>query len=221
MKLTDTLAEQEIIERLIEDTKPPVPAGCELLHFLLMTPFRYSATNPFGSRFRRPNAPHGVFYSSEQVTTGVAEVAFYRLLFFVESPATAWPRNPGEYTGFAVEISTERALDLTAPNFVDAEKLHHLVDYAASQAFADSARQASIEVLKYRSVRDSQGQPNFAILSPRAFAQNEPVDRQSWKIHLDFNGVRALCEAPRLSLAFDRDAFSRDPRLAGFNWVRE
>lgn len=220
MKLTDTLAEQEIVERLIDETKPPVPAGCEALHFLLMTPFRYSATNPFGSRFRRPNAPDGVFYSAGHPTTAIAEMAFYRLLFFAESPGTPWPQNPGEYTGFAVEISTQRTLDLTVRPFIEHAQLYDLVEYTTAQALADSAREAAIEVLKYTSVRDPERKPNFAILSARAFARNEPVDRQSWKLHLDSNGVRAVCEAPRMSIAFDRDAFSADPRMKDFIWRR-
>ncbi|MBR0884472.1 hypothetical protein ABIF65_009439 [Bradyrhizobium japonicum] len=220
MKVTDTLAEQEILERLIDETKPSVPAGCEALHFLLMTPFRYSAKNPNGSRFRRPNAADGVFYAAEHSGTAIAEMAFYRLLFFAESPGTPWPQNPGEYTALAVEIATNRALDLTAPPFIDHAPLYDLVDYTTAQAVADSAREAAIQVIKYTSVRDPEKGPNFAILSPEAFAKHEPVDRQSWKLHLDSNGVRAVCEAPRISIAFDRDAFRADSRVKDFVWAR-
>ena len=78
MKITDTLAEQTLLEDLLEDTKPPVPRDCVHLHFLLMTPFRYSATNPFGSRFRKPFAEHGVFYAAEHPATARAETAFHR-----------------------------------------------------------------------------------------------------------------------------------------------
>lgn len=220
MKVTDTLAEQEILERLIDETKPSVPPGCEALHFLLMTPFRYSATNPFGSRFRRANAPEGVFYAAERPGTAIAEMAFYRLLFFAESPETPWPQNPGEYTGFAVEIATDRTLDLTISPFIDHAALYDLVDYAAAQALADSARQAAILVIKYASVRDPERGPNYAVLNPSVFAKPEPVDRQSWKLHLDSNGVRAVCEAPRESIAFDQNTFSADPRLKDFKWKR-
>ena len=140
MKLTDSLDEQDILEQIIEATKPAIPAGCEGLDFLLMTPFRYSVRNPIGSRFRRPHAPLGVFYASEHAATAVAEMAFYRLLFYAESPATPYPDNPGEYTGFAVEIAGDRALNLTAPPFADDGRLYHLSDYSHSQGFADQAR---------------------------------------------------------------------------------
>src|SRR5262245_40551809 len=97
MKLSDTLEEQEVLERLIDETKPAIPDECRHLDFLLFTPFRYSPY-PFDSRFRRAGSTHGVFYSSEVPETAVAEISFHRLLFFLDSPATPWPANPGEYT---------------------------------------------------------------------------------------------------------------------------
>jgi hypothetical protein len=220
MKVTDTSEEQDVLEQIIEATKPPIPSGCERLDFLLMTPFRYSATNPNGSRFRRPNSALGVFYASEHAATAVAEMAFYRLLFFAESPATPYPRNPGEYTGFAVEVAGDRALNLTVAPFANDSQLYHLWDYSHSQGFADQAREARIGLIRYLSLRDPEHRSNFAVLSPAAFARPDPVGRQSWKLHVDANGVRAVCESPRVSIAFDRAAFSADPRLKDFRWAR-
>src|ERR1700751_4596827 len=65
-KITDPLAEQEILENLLEETKPPVPEDCAHLHFLLLTPFRYSARNPYGSRLPRPQPGNGGFYAAGQ-----------------------------------------------------------------------------------------------------------------------------------------------------------
>ena len=53
MKLVDTLAEQSLLESILDASKPPVPPECERLHYLLSTPFRYGAPYPSGSRFRR------------------------------------------------------------------------------------------------------------------------------------------------------------------------
>ena len=61
MALVDTLDEQHVLERLLDDGKPPVPDGRRALHYLLFTPFRYPPP-PGGSRFRGPNDP-GVFYA--------------------------------------------------------------------------------------------------------------------------------------------------------------
>ena len=89
MKIVDTLAEQSLLETLLERTKPPVPAECRDLHYLLATPFRYGAPYPSGSRFRRAGFTPGVFYGSTTPATAVAEIAFHRLLFFADSPADA------------------------------------------------------------------------------------------------------------------------------------
>ncbi len=78
MKLTDLLEDQQIPENLIEETKPTIPEECRHLDFLLFTPFRYSASNPRGSRFRRPFAAHGVFYAAQHPQTAIAETVFYR-----------------------------------------------------------------------------------------------------------------------------------------------
>jgi RES domain len=115
MKLVDSLGEQDVLENLIEQTKPAYPVECGGLHYLFKTPFRYGAAYPSGSRFRRAGLTPGVYYASEEPRTAVAEMAFYRLLFFAESPETQWPTNPSEYTGFSAALQTRRMLDLTAP----------------------------------------------------------------------------------------------------------
>src|SRR5271170_7471491 len=113
LKLVDSISEQELLEELIERTKPPLPPECRGLHYLLSTPFRYGAVYPKGSRFRPAGMTEGVFYGSEMPHTAVAEMAFYRLLFFAESPNTPWPANPGEYTAFSAKYRTKKAIDLT------------------------------------------------------------------------------------------------------------
>src|SRR6266700_924670 len=109
LKLVDSVGDQVLLEDLIETTKPPVPPGCRDLHYLLSTPFRYGAAYPNGSRFRCTGMSEGVFYASETPQTAIAEIAFYRLLFYAESPDTPWPVNPAEYTAFSVKYATERA----------------------------------------------------------------------------------------------------------------
>mgnify|MGYP000468687130 CR=1 FL=1 len=220
MKLTDSLEEQAILEDLIEETKPPVPPDCNRLHFLLMTPFRHSRQNPWGSRFRRPNAEAGVFYAAEHPETAIAETVFHRLRFFADSPDTPWPQNAAEYSAFAVEVRSQRAIDLTALSRDELTDILDPVDYAAGQALGERAREDGVELIRYSSVRDPERRPNLAVLTPIAFAKAEPVGRQTWRIYLDRNGARALCEAPTLSLAFARDAFNADPRMVTFVWDR-
>ncbi len=220
MKLTDSLEEQAILEGLIEETKPPVPPECDGLHFLLMTPFRYSRQNPWGSRFRKPNAESGVFYAAESSETAIAETVFHRLRFFADSPETPWPQNAAEYTAFSVEVHSERALDLTALSRDELTGVLDPRDYSAGQALSEKARETGIEIIRYPSVRDPDHRANLAVLTPAAFAKFEPTGRQTWRIYLDGNGARAICESPNLSLAFARDAFDGDPRMTEFVWDR-
>src|SRR5258708_21928095 len=157
LKLVDSVDEQETLEDLIQATKPALPPECQHLHYLLSTPFRYGAVYPTGSRFRRAGLTEGVFYAAEARQTAVAEIAFYRLLFYAESPDTPWPANPAEYTAFSAEFATRKAVDLTKVRYAkDQAQWTQLTDYASCQALADVARAARVEVVRYMSVRDPQ-----------------------------------------------------------------
>jgi hypothetical protein len=219
MKLTDTLEEQQLLEELIEASKPPMPAACRSLDYLLSAPFRYRPY-PHGSRFRRANQPEGVYYAADAVETAVAEVAFYRLLFFAESSGTPWPENPAEYTAFSARFAVERGIDLTAaPYAAQAETWSQPTDYGPCQALADAARADGVAAIRYASVRDPGRGANLALLTCKAFASRRIVDRQTWRIHPGSAGIRAIREFPTLRLAFTREAFD-DPRLAGMAWER-
>ncbi len=219
MALVDTLEEQALLEDIIDQSKPVVPVECRQLHYLLFTPFRYGAPYPKGSRFRRAGLSPGAFFASKDAPTAVAEMAFHRLLFYAESPATPWPTTIGEFTAFAVKFSTRSSIDLMAPPFDrDAVKWQSPEDYSHCQSLADAAREAGIEAIRYQSAR-SDGK-NIALLTCRAFAEREPHERHAWRMHVGAAGVRALCPAQERRLAFDRAFFARDPRIAALNWNR-
>ncbi len=215
MKLVDDIDEQALLENLLEETKPAYPPECEGLDYLLKTPFRYGAAYPHGSRFRRAGKTAGVFYAAFEISTAIAEMAFYRLLFFAESPATPLPSNPAEYTAFAVPIDSGKILDLTAAPF-DRNRVawEDRLDYAACQSFAEVARSAGAEAIVYRSVRDPQEGPNIALLTASAFAATEPSERQTWRIRLSRAGVQAIRNYPLLRLGFSITEFADDPRIA-------
>jgi hypothetical protein len=220
-KLTDTTAEQILLEELIENTKPNIPSECRHLNFLLATPFRYGAPYPQGSRFRKPGLTPGVLYASENVDTAIAELCFHRLLFYFDSPGTKWPEEAGEYTAFAFEYATASAIDLTHGPFDSrSEFWMHLNRYEACQELAELARQNDIDLIRYASVRDPRHKLNLAVLHCRVFARSEPVDRHTWRILIGRNGTRALCEMPAGSIDFDRDAFLPDQRIAAATWER-
>lgn len=214
MKLADSLEEQYLLEQFLEETKPPLQDGCDRLDYLLFSPFRYSRNNPYASRFRRPMSPQGVFYASASPETAVAEMVFYRLLFFAESPETPLPGNPAEYTAFAVQICARSSIDLTrAPMNVYSSIWTDPQDYSQCHMLADSARAENVQVIGYHSIRDRQHRLNYAILTPEAFSQPTPVAVQSWRIDLRPDGVLAKCEAPNTGISFSRSDFDIDSRM--------
>jgi hypothetical protein len=97
----------------------------------------------------------------------------------------------------------------------------HLTDYRHCQAFADTARAAKVEVIRYTSARDPGRGMNLAMLTSRAFANSKPIDQQTWRIRLSEAGAQAICEAPRSGVTFDRSTFAADPRIAKLRWVRK
>lgn len=219
MKLVDNPAEQEILERLLDESKPPVPQECQHLHWLLFTPFRYEARGD--SRFRRQGRTPPVFYAAENVDTAITEFSFWRLLFFAESPETPWPRNPLEATAFSVRYQTETCLDLTAPPYDDrAENWCHPTDYTATHAVADEARGLGCGAIRSWSARARGREYNVSLLSCAAFRDHVPIQQQSWHVLLRPAGVSARCETPESSLHFNRDYFDRDPRVARLDWER-
>jgi len=214
-KIVDSLDEQTLLEAILEDAKPPVPPRCRHLDYLLATPFRYQAY-PRGSRFRRAGLTLGVWYGAERPETAAAEMGFYRLLFFAESPATPFPANAGEYSAICARLATGSALDLTAGALAADQALWtHLTDYGPCQALADAARTAAGALLRYRSVRDPDQGSNIAVLDCAAFADPAPtIERQTWRIYLSPSAVLVQREFPRRDIEISIAAFAVDPRIA-------
>jgi len=194
-KLGDTLEEHDLLETLLDADKPPYPPEAEGLHYLLKTPFRYHPPAPYGSRFRRYLVDSGVFYASEQIRTALAEFAYWRVKFFRDAPDAALPRLEERLTVFSARYATQRQLDLTrAPLNKDRNRWIKPDDYGDTQALADRARQAGIEVIRYESVRDAEHEANIALLTAKAFAGKKPQTQQTWFLYLaptEINFTRA------------------------------
>ncbi|MEM7460254.1 MAG: RES family NAD+ phosphorylase [Pseudomonadota bacterium] len=220
LRLVDDLEDQALLEDILEDTKPPVPAACEGLHWLYMTPFRYGLY-PNGSRFRRAGHSDGVYYVSEQQDTAVIETAFHLLLFYADSPETPFPRQPTEHTCFDVPISTDRAVDLTHAPFAEQAKLWmDPNDYGPTQDLEALARQNDIDLIRYASVRDPGRKPNAALLTCNGFAAQSPSRQHTWRLWFNKTGIHAICEFNKDRFSLPTDVFVSDDRFAGFNWLR-
>lgn len=184
-KLVDTVAEHDLLEILLDQGKPPYPPEAEGLHYLLKTPFRYHPPAPQGSRFRRYLADSGVFYASEETRTALAELAYWRLKFFRDAPDALLPRQEERLTVFSTRYATRQQLDLTqAPLSKDRKRWTKRDDYSDTQALAERARRAGVEVFRYESVRDAQRGANVALLTAKAFAAKKPQTQQTWFLYL-------------------------------------
>jgi RES domain len=178
--LVDSLAEQAQLEQILDDAKPRLPRAASALHYLLATPFRYPPL-PGGSRFRAPHQP-GVFYGADEQRTACAELGYWRWRFLRDSPAlTAIEGRP--QTVFRVSIATAHAVDLRAAPFKkSAATWTNATDYVGCQGFADTARAAQVEAIRYASVRDPLHAGAIALLTPKAFAAKEPLESQTWSL---------------------------------------
>ena len=183
MKIVDSLAEQELLEEIIEQGKPSVPSEAAGLHYLLSTPFRYQTCSPEGSRFRALY-DLGVFYGAERVKTAAAEIG-YRRWRFLQDSAGLDRLPPAHFTAFSVPV-TGKIVDLQNSPF-DRDMLlwTHPDDYGATQAFARVARQANLAAILYQSVRDPEAHSCIAVLTPSAFAAKSPDNTmQTWTLTL-------------------------------------
>ena len=192
MKIVDTLEEQDLLESLLESSKPAQDALTRKLDYLLATPFRY-APLPGGSRFRGMNDP-GVFYGAESVSTAAAELGYWRWRFLRDA-VDLERLQPVAHTAFRADIATD-AVDLRQPPFVaDQTVWEHPNDYQATQAFARVTREAGVGAILYRSVRDPEHGGCTALLTPTGFASPKPHGQtQTW-----------FLAVTRLSISWRRD----------------
>jgi hypothetical protein len=186
--LVDTLAEQALLEELLERSKPPLDGATAGLHYLLATPFRYPPL-PWGSRFGSRFEP-SLFYAARTVDTVLAEGAFYRFVFWTGMAMPPSAPLHTRHTVFAAVIDTARGLALHAPPF-DAHEaaLTDKRDYAATQALGSALRLAGFEAFEYVSARDPARGHNVALFTPRAFAAPAPARLDEWLCDSDAERV--------------------------------
>jgi hypothetical protein len=177
--LVRTLAEQALLEDLIETSKPRLPEPALGLHYLLATPFRYPPLrwgSRFGTRFEA-----SLFYAARTADTVLAESAYYRFVFWsgmaVSPPAPLDTRH----TLFSVAIDTKRGLRLQhAPFDAYAAALLDRRVYGPTQALGSAMREAGIEAFEYRSARDPQQGLNVALFTAAALGAAKPDIRDEW-----------------------------------------
>ena len=193
-RLTDGPAEQDTLERLVEEVKPTMPAAARGLHHLLGTPFRYGFWK--ATRFRRAHERPGIFYASESEDTAVAEAAYYAMRFFSAAPGVELPTTTIERFGFSIPVAVDRALDLTVPPLSQGRDLWTRDrDYEQCQRLAAAARSINAQLIRYESVRDPRGGSNVALLDPGAFQRPVPFPERSWHFRFRNKKLTAFAAA--------------------------
>jgi len=180
-KLVDSVEEYEVLEHLIDQTKPPLPSGPEFagLHYLLSTPFRYPPLR-HGSRFGR-RTERSMWYGAEELGTAFAEYAYYRVVLFDGTSADLAPSTI-TVTAFRASVRTEAGVDLTqAPFDAHRSAISSRTTYADSQQLGSDMRSDAVEAFRYSSARCPHRGTNIGLFTPTAFASKNPVrPMQNW-----------------------------------------
>jgi hypothetical protein len=210
--LVRTLAEQALLEDLIEASKPPLPEPVRGLHYLLATPFRYPPL-PWGSRFGNRFEP-SLFYASRSSATCLAESAYYRCVFW--SGMATPPSAPLDtrHTLFAVPLRAARGLRLQHEPFDEfAAELTHRRDYAATQALGTALRAAGVDAIEYTSARDPEAGTNVALFAPAALGATRPTILDEWLCSTGAEAVTYYSRTGGGFCAFRRQTFLVDGEL--------
>ncbi|HKQ60855.1 MAG TPA: RES family NAD+ phosphorylase [Candidatus Polarisedimenticolaceae bacterium] len=195
-RLVDSAAEHAVLETLLEQGKPPLPADPEFagLHFLLTTSFRYPPL-PHGSRFAT-RWERSLWYGARELRTAFAEAAYYRLVF-LEGTRVDLGTLDVELSAFRVAVRSSRGVDLTQPPFAEhAASLASPTRYGHSQALGAAMREAGVEAFRYRSARDPDAGAGIGLFTPRAFAAKRPETPETW-----------MCSATKERVEFQRKDF--------------
>ncbi|MFA0813918.1 RES family NAD+ phosphorylase [Microbulbifer epialgicus] len=203
--LVDNLQKQEVLERLLEESKPKRLPGTEDLHYLLATPFRYPPL-PWGSRFGGV-AQSGVFYGSKTVETTLAEAAYYRLLFFNDMVQSPSEPLTSYHSVFSAKYRVEPGIRLQARAWeADWSSISHPTDYRYCQELGDKFRQAGVYGLEAPSARALQAglaqlPPsncegiNVALFEPSGLLKRAPIQEADVTAETGVAGVIFLIKS--------------------------
>lgn len=167
--LVDTFAEHEVLEELLEESKPDSFFHPRLhrLDYLLRTPWRYPPLR-WGSRFGRRFEP-SLFYGALSDAALFAEAAYYRLVFLEGMEKPFVDRVISQFTVFEANYLTNNGVDLTQPPFVKHKAvLRHKSNYFPCQVLGTELRERGIAAITYYSARTTDDAINVALFTPEA-----------------------------------------------------
>ncbi|CDZ77290.1 RES domain protein [Legionella massiliensis] len=203
--LVDSIEEHDLLEELMEESKPLIEKE---KNYLIFTPFRYPPLK-YGSRFGSTYEP-SLWYGSLQLETAFTEVAYYRLKFFEDTSADLGYVEIS-MTAFTAFIVSNRGIDLTVKPFDEYTKyISDKNTYEHSQLLGSHMREDNIEVFIFNSARTEVMSKNIASFTQSVFQtkKNQYVNnQQNWKCIAN----RRCIEFTRIELNGNkRFSFSKD-----------
>lgn len=177
-QLVDDAHEQQLLEELLENSKPRLNQALEKivagLDYLLWTPFRYPPL-AHGSRFSTRFEP-SLFYAARKIPTVLAEAAYYRFFFWdgmAEPPPSG--RLDTQHTVFSAKIFTNAGAKLNAGKFDEhQEVLTDKSDYRHCQQLGAKLRELGVKAFEYVSAREVAPGLNVALFTPEVFKSKSP-----------------------------------------------
>ena len=119
MRLVDTADEQDLLEQMLEVSKPPLPPLSHQCHYLLAAPFRYFPQT--GSRFRALRRS-GVWYGADTPFAACSEIAYWRQRFLLDSAGLVRQSLSTDLSMYEASVSGV-AIDLLAPPWCQAQSV--------------------------------------------------------------------------------------------------
>ncbi|MGE3318756.1 MAG: RES family NAD+ phosphorylase [Candidatus Berkiella sp.] len=178
-KFVDTAHEHEVLEKLIEESKPAIKYyGDEAFfrnnHYLIFTPFRYPPLK-WGSRFgTRPE--RALLYAAKDIETAMSEKAFYKLAFLQASEGNIGGTTLLS-TAFKLNVESSQYIDLCAAPFKKYEDQISAKDnYEFSQNLGKKMRNNKVECFQYKSARSKKESNNIGVFSPKALVNNASIE---------------------------------------------
>lgn len=143
MKLVDSLEEFDLLEQMLEESKPPAVPTHTPKHFLLLSPFRYFPQH--SSRFR-PGQQSGLWYGASTLQGACSEIAYWRMRFILDSAGlTSGGALVTEHTFYQATVRGQ-AINLMEAPWVDLSHLwKHPTDYSGTHKLTEAAIQAGVQ----------------------------------------------------------------------------
>lgn len=189
--LVDTTQEHDLLEELLENSKPSIDKNT---HYLIFTPFRYPSLRD-GSRFATRLEP-SLWYGSLELDTALSEVAYYRCRFAQDSEAELGYVET-QLTAFQSYIKASRGIDLTKKPFDQHQNLLCANDnYQHTQKLGADMRSVNIEAFLFSSARSDFNGTNVGVFTPKAFYQKENkyvFNQQTWQCIANSETVEMVC----------------------------